>query len=614
MLKDSVGFFLVSCGILVSAVVSQELRNSSGKIEELAAGIWNLEVQIDSVSSANLTWLDCSGSFVVFDSGYPEGINHAQKILRQRIPTGVEKYLVIPHEASELPADREFWAGATIFAHQETGKRMIGRMQDSGMRLSTFTRQMALYFSNRTVELLHFGAARTAGDLLLRVPEEGLVIAGHLCGMEPLNFTEKAQVAQWIRVLGEIQSISPLTVLPGSGSPEPVSLLQEQRTYLTAIQNQAQEWYHQGKGISELEHIGASADLKSIFQQLTRSAGQEFRGGMESDVVAIPREEIDVIEKLVYVARRLSPSEIATLSAVASHVDIRQVESRDEALQHASEAHGADAWLCTSEFLQKASRLRWIQAGSAGVERYLRTPEIRNNPQIVFTNMKGMHGPSIADHAFASLLLLTRELRFYESAFQEKRWDRGRRLQPSSLYGKTMLVVGMGGIGSQIAQRAYGFGMRVMGTVRTKRVPPYYVERLEAASALHDLLPLADVVALAVPLTQETESLIGEEEFQIMKEGAYLINIARGKVVDTQALVKALSEGTLSGACLDVTDPEPLPADHPLWEAPNLVLTPHVSGRSQVTTERRRALLLENMRRFSAGEPLLNVVDKAAGY
>ena len=129
-----------------------------------------------------------------------------------------------------------------------------------------------------------------------------------------------------------------------------------------------------------------------------------------------------------------------------------------------------------------------------------------------------------------------------------------------------------------------------------------------------ELLAEADVVALCVPLTKQTQGMIGTRELAALKKGAFLINVGRGKVVDTDALVKALESGHLAGACLDVTDPEPLPSDHPLWSMPNVVITPHMSGRSALTRERWNAVFVENIRRFGAGEPLLNVVDKAAGY
>ena len=156
--------------------------------------------------------------------------------------------------------------------------------------------------------------------------------------------------------------------------------------------------------------------------------------------------------------------------------------------------------------------------------------------------------------------------------------------------------------------------MRVLATRRSDTPPPSFVDRQATPDKLMEMLAEADVVALCVPLTAQTERMIGARELEALKKGAYLINVGRGKVVDTDALVEALESGHLAGACLDVTDPEPLPSDHALWSMPNVVITPHMSGRSALTRERWNAVYLENLRRFGTGEPLLNVVDKAAGY
>jgi phosphoglycerate dehydrogenase-like enzyme len=156
--------------------------------------------------------------------------------------------------------------------------------------------------------------------------------------------------------------------------------------------------------------------------------------------------------------------------------------------------------------------------------------------------------------------------------------------------------------------------MRVLATRRSQVPPPPYVDEQGMADDLHRFLRRSDVVVLCVPLTEETEGMIGAEELALMRTGSYLVNVARGGVVETDALVDALERGHLAGACLDVTDPEPLPADHPLWSMRNVVITPHVSSRSALTGERWEALYIENLRRFGAGEPLLNVVDKKAGY
>lgn len=315
--------------------------------------------------------------------------------------------------------------------------------------------------------------------------------------------------------------------------------------------------------------------------------------------------------KLVYLAANISDTERDELAKLAPNVQIVGGLTRQTVLAHAGEAHGVDAHLVTPEFLSKADHLVWVQAHSAGVDRYISIKPLVENDRIVLTNMRAVHGPAIADHAFAMLLTLTRDLRAYEGA---ERAGREADSHAIALQGRTMLVVGIGGIGTEIAQRAHGFGMRVIATRRTDTPAPDYVEKLGKPEDLAKFLPEADVVAVCVPLTKETEHLFGAAQFELMKKGAYLINIARGRIVDTGALVGALTSGRVAGACLDVTDPEPLPAEHPLRSMANVVITPHVAADAELTRERAWAVQRENVRRFGAGEPLLNCVDKRAGY
>ncbi len=316
-----------------------------------------------------------------------------------------------------------------------------------------------------------------------------------------------------------------------------------------------------------------------------------------------------------FLASSLSDAELEALERSVPNLHVVVGLSPEEALRRAPEFHGIDGRYCTSEFLRVASSLCWVQAGSAGVERYLVLPELALEERIVLTNMKGVHGPAIADHVFAMLLALSRDIPRYVDPARRGQWDRGDSdPQPFALQDRTLLVVGLGGIGSEVARRAKGFGMRVLATRRSGVPAPAFVDRQGRPEELFSLLPEADVVVLCVPLTAETTGMIGARELRAMKPGAYLVNVARGKLVDTQALVEALRAGRLAGACLDVTDPEPLPPDHPLWSLPGVVITPHVAGRSELTDERRRALYLENLLRFGRGEPLLNVVDKRAGY
>jgi phosphoglycerate dehydrogenase-like enzyme len=329
--------------------------------------------------------------------------------------------------------------------------------------------------------------------------------------------------------------------------------------------------------------------------------------------VAVPRP--DPSAPLVYFARE-APSEAhaAALAAAAPHVRFVTGLSREEALGRAAEADGADVSYATPEFLRAASRLRWVQARSAGVDRFLAVPELVARDELLLTNYRGVHGPAIADHTMAMLLALTRDLPGSLAAQREQRWSREAERPRIALAGRTMLVVGLGGIGSEIAVRAHGMGMRVIATRRSVEPAPSYVERVGTPDQLRSMLAEADVVAIAVPLTAETEGLFDADLFAAMRKGSYLLNIARGKVVRTDALLAALREGHLAGAGLDVTDPEPLPADHPLWKEPNVIITAHIAADAELTEARGMELELENMRRFDRGEPLLNVVDKKAGY
>jgi phosphoglycerate dehydrogenase-like enzyme len=249
------------------------------------------------------------------------------------------------------------------------------------------------------------------------------------------------------------------------------------------------------------------------------------------------------------------------------------------------------------------------------VDRVLAVPELRARDEVLLTNMQGMHGPTIGDHVFAMLLQLTRGLDAYGARQAEGRWDRSSPPRaPTALAGRRLLVVGLGGIGTEVARRGDAFGMDVWAIDRTQRPGPAFVDRTGTPADLDAWLAESDVVVLCVPLTEETRGMMSRERLLATRPGAFLVNIARGPVVDTDGLVEALEAGHLGGACLDVTDPEPLPEGHPLWAAPNVVITPHVAGWSESTGERVRDLFRENLRRFGAGEPLLNVVDKAAGY
>jgi D-2-hydroxyacid dehydrogenase (NADP+) len=263
------------------------------------------------------------------------------------------------------------------------------------------------------------------------------------------------------------------------------------------------------------------------------------------------------------------------------------------------------------ELFKTAKKLKWVHVSSAGVEKDL-FPELVDS-DVVVTNAKNIYGPQIADHAFAFLLALTRKLNQTIPLQGQEEWRQGREGM-FELNGKTAVIIGVGGIGSQIAQRAHGFGMKVIG-VDPRDVPPNNeINRVVPPDQLDSVIPLADVVFISAPHTPKSEGMMGAKEFELMKKGSYFIAVSRGKVYNTGGLVKALDEGRIAGAGLDVVDPEPLPKGHPLWKFKNVVITPHTAGGSDNLNARNDALIKENVRRFANGQTLTNVVNKKEGF
>lgn len=332
--------------------------------------------------------------------------------------------------------------------------------------------------------------------------------------------------------------------------------------------------------------------------------------------VVLPESSAQQPGPTVLVAR-MDEADIAKLRAAVPGAKIIPVDDEQEALANVAKAD-ALVGIVTEELVQKGKRLKWIHVYSAGVDRY-RFPALVES-DITFTNSKVIQGPNVADQAMALLLVLTRRVHDAIRAAPEKDW-RGMRnsiresgKRPVELHDKTALVIGLGGIGTAIGERARGFGMKVVGIKRNTSEKPDWVESVHTADALPELLPNADVVFLAVPLTRETEGMYGTDEFAAMKDGAFLVNIARGKIIDTDAMLAAAQTGRLGGIGLDVTDPEPLPPDHPLWDQPDVVITPHMGGTSDRVWERRFELTSRNLDAFVKGEAMENVVDKKSGY
>ncbi len=268
----------------------------------------------------------------------------------------------------------------------------------------------------------------------------------------------------------------------------------------------------------------------------------------------------------------------------------------------------------TAEDLAAAPQLRWIQATIAGVEGFP-FPALAARG-IALTNFSGVAAPAIAEHVLALMLAFARGLPVLQRRQIEGAWfDNHAEAPPTvELGGQTLGVVGLGDIGEELAWRAGALGMRVLATNRDPIAAPPGVERVLPSEALPEMLAASDHVALCLPLTRVTEHLIGREQLTTMKHSAYLYNVGRGELIDQDALVTALREGTIAGAGLDVATPEPLPPDSPLWALPTVVITGHTAGQTPLYWERGIALLIDNVRRFLAGEELRNTVDTGVGY
>ena len=269
-------------------------------------------------------------------------------------------------------------------------------------------------------------------------------------------------------------------------------------------------------------------------------------------------------------------------------------------------------WGLNADLMRNHPELRWFAAGGAGVDGIL-FPELIES-DLILTNNSGVHAPHMAEYLLGMMLGFARGLPELMWAQTRHEWHGREGLTVYELGRQTLAVVGLGDIGQALAWRANAIGMRVIGSRRHPGEPPRGVERIYSPDALHEMLAEADHVAITLPLTDETRGLFGSAEFEVMKTTAFIYNIGRGAIINSDALMAALNNGQIAGAGLDVTDPEPLPADSPLWDMENVVITAHTSGRGPFYWERGIELLVENIGRFMRDEPMLNVVDKRAGY
>jgi phosphoglycerate dehydrogenase-like enzyme len=325
----------------------------------------------------------------------------------------------------------------------------------------------------------------------------------------------------------------------------------------------------------------------------------------------------------------VEPERLERIRAAAGGMEVVNAADEGEALRAVADADAFFGKL-TPRLLAAAGRLRWVQAPTASLEHYL-FPELVAHP-CVLTNMRGLFSDVIADQIFGYLLCFARNLHVYIRNQLQARWEpvggEAERAQFAAgpgtvsaidrahhgLADAILGIVGLGGIGTEVARRGLAFGMRILAVDPVRQQAPDGVAALWGPDRLPDLLAASDHVVIAAPHTPETYKLFRRPQFQQMKRTAYLVNVGRGVIVDLADLTAALQAGEVAGAGLDVFETEPLPADHPLWRMPNVILTPHVAGFAPRIAGRHLEVLLDNLGRFRRGEPLRNVADKAKWF
>lgn len=306
----------------------------------------------------------------------------------------------------------------------------------------------------------------------------------------------------------------------------------------------------------------------------------------------------------------LTPNQRQRIESVSDQIHVTQPQGQAELLLDASDSDVIFGGFNKTLF-DTCSKLKWVQVLGSGVDGAL-FPEFVES-QVILTSAKGFVGTHLADQTWALLLGL---LRGIGRAVRERTWDNRMSIRHATweLSGRTLGIVGMGGTGLEVARRASGFEMEIIAVDPEAVATPSFVKSVRKMEGFYDLLAESDIVSICAPLTKETENLFDLSAFRQMKSHALLINVTRGRIVNGPDLIRALEDGLIGGAGLDVTPEEPLPSDSPLWDMPNVIVTPHVAGGSPIRQDRTVDLFCQNLERFLSGKPMVSQIDKRKGY
>lgn len=312
-------------------------------------------------------------------------------------------------------------------------------------------------------------------------------------------------------------------------------------------------------------------------------------------------------------SRAIVDDYIERISGNLHHHEFVICEDLDSIKREIADADVLICWRVTREVFACAKKLKWIQFGSAGIDHTV-FPELHDS-KVILTTLSGIHAIPVAEHVIGLMLSMTRRLDLAMKLQIERRYERDAIAGTAGeLAGKTVGIVGLGNIGLRIARLAKAFGMRVVGTKRTPAGDFEGVDEVLEPEKLRAMLPEVDYLVLTVPLTPDTRELVHIDDIQLMKDGSYLVNIARAAMVNHEALGEALASGKLAGAALDVFPEEPLPPDSPLYDFPNLIVTPHTASSGRRYGERAAEVFVRNFKAFESGATMVNVYDRKRGY
>jgi phosphoglycerate dehydrogenase-like enzyme/glyoxylase-like metal-dependent hydrolase (beta-lactamase superfamily II) len=637
-----------------TASAEEQAKMKFNDVREVAPGVFFRYSAISPTDQSvfggsNNIWVVFEDYVVVIDANFPKEAAEVIEAVKKTTDKPIRYVFDTHHHGDHAYGNAVFAShGASIISQancarllrlpqaeidfKEAGRGPTGRKDIATSRLKApsivFDDKLVLDDGKQRIEFLYFGHSHTIGDASAYLPRHKILCTGDACLNGPYNYMGHSDSASWISCLEKMQQLDIKLICPGHGPLAGKDLLAKQRRYFVELRQQVQAGLDANKSA---EDIAKSIDMPWYKEWTTKDAkdnGDNIKHVMaELSGTITPADLIDDFGIVTgpspskvdpgwtkprrIVVPSFMPAKLAELKRVAPDIEFITVKTPEDA---AKAAVDADAVLefCTPEVFKAAKSLRWIGIGHTGVEAEL-FPELIGS-QVTVTNTKRLFAPPVADTGFALLLSLTRGLRQVLPVMVNEAAWRYPEFNQTELHGQTMLVIGLGGIGTNVARRAHAFGMRVMAIDPQDMERPSFVFSLDKPAKLMDLIPKADVVMICCPLTPETKGMIGAKQFAVMKKSAYFVNIARGGIVKTDDLLDALRKKTIAGAGVDVAEPEPLPMGHPLLKEPNFVMTPHIGAVCPGTDDRAWRLHRENVRRFAVGEPLLCVVDKSKGY